>query len=494
MKCVLEAARCVNSDTNMKRADLLRTSLWSVCLLGLTGCTTYVQTGPPVVSVSPPPVRVEPPRVYVSPPPVYVAPPPGVEVAPTVEIRAESDFYEPLTPYGRWEVIEPYGRCWVPTRIEADWRPYCHGHWERTEAGWYWASDEPWAWATYHYGRWDLHPQFGWYWVPQTRWAPAWVSWHHGGGYLGWAPLHPSVRVELGGPIEVDRRLIPRPGFVFVEEKRFLEPVRPKTVIVNNTTIINKTVNITNVKVVNNTVINEGPRVDLIQQTTGRKIQPVPVHELRHKDEAVVIGDKNRAPGFRSEKVEPVIRKEGEPRENAPVITSPQRIRELHLKAEQESQKNARELERKAQLESELRARELQRQAQVESQRHAKELERKAQLESQQRAMELQQKAREEAQRTTKELQKKAQLESQQRAAELQKKAQEDSQKASKELERKAQLRAEQRAWELHQQAHEKMEKNPKDAEKKAPPSEPQRRGQGKKKEPEEQKKTTPAP
>ena len=81
----------------------------------------------------------------------------GVSVGlPSVEIRAASDFYEPLTPYGRWEVVGSYGRCWIPGRVEAGWRPYCNGYWQRTDAGWYWVSDEPWAWATYHYGRWNL--------------------------------------------------------------------------------------------------------------------------------------------------------------------------------------------------------------------------------------------------------------------------------------------------------------------------------------------------
>src|SRR6266852_6079619 len=182
----------------------------------LTGCVAYVEpTGPPRVYVSPPPVAVELPRVYLPPPPVQIAPPPvlvtpptRVEVSVGVEIRAEADFYEPLSPYGRWEVVGTYGRCWIPTRIEADWRPYCNGHWERTEAGWFWASDEPWGWATYHYGRWDLHPQLGWYWVPQIQWSPAWVSWHHGGGYIAWAPWHPSVRIAAAGPVEVDVKLI----------------------------------------------------------------------------------------------------------------------------------------------------------------------------------------------------------------------------------------------------------------------------------------------
>ena len=66
-------------------------------------------------------------------------------------------------------------------------------------------------------------------------------------------------------------------AFVFVEERRFLEPIRPKTVVVNNTTIINKT------------VINEGPRTEVIEKVTGHKIQPVQVRELRHKEEAAVV-------------------------------------------------------------------------------------------------------------------------------------------------------------------------------------------------------------
>src|ERR1041384_6117803 len=152
------------------------------------------------------------------------------ESSPQVEnsyvgIRAESDFYEPLSPYGRWEVVGTYGRCWIPGRVDRDWRPYSNGSWQRTDAGWYWASDEPWGWATYHYGRWDLNPQLGWYWVPQTQWAPAWVSWHEGGGYVGWAPLQPSARVSAGGSVTVNVALIPRQAFVFVEPRHFLQPV-----------------------------------------------------------------------------------------------------------------------------------------------------------------------------------------------------------------------------------------------------------------------------
>jgi hypothetical protein len=196
---------------------------------------------------------------------------------PGVEIRTDSDFYEPLTAYGRWEVVGSYGRCWIPGRVEADWRPYSEGYWQRTDAGWYWVSQEPWAWATYHYGRWDLSPRFGWYWVPQTQWAPAWVSWHSGGGYIGWAPLYPSnVRV-----------ISPR-SYVFVEQRHFLEPVRRSELIVNNTTLINKTVTITNTKTVNNTFINEGPKTQVIETASGQKVQEVPSRELRRKQEAPI--------------------------------------------------------------------------------------------------------------------------------------------------------------------------------------------------------------
>ena len=192
----------------------------------------------------------------------------AAEISVGVTIHAESDFYEPLTPHGNWVVIGSYGRCWRPGHVEAGWRPYCNGSWQRTDGGWYWVSDEPWGWATYHYGRWDFDAEFGWYWVPQIVWGPSWVSWHEGGGYIGWAPLSPHGRIDVR---------VNSPRVVFVEERRFLEPVRHKTVIVNNTTIINKT------------VINEGPRTEVIEKVTGHKIQPVQVRELRRKEEGAVV-------------------------------------------------------------------------------------------------------------------------------------------------------------------------------------------------------------
>ena len=230
----------------------------------------------------------------------------GVSVPlPAVEIRTESDFYEPLAPQGEWVVVGSYGRCFRPRGVEAGWRPYCNGNWQRTDAGWYWVSDEPWAWATYHYGRWDFTDQYGWYWVPQIQWAPAWVSWHEGGGYVGWAPLYPS-----------GVRVISPQAYVFVEERHFMEPVRRTTVVVNTTTIINKT------------VINTGPATAVIEKASGRKVQAVPVQELRHKQEATVV-TKQRTPAPAIEnkvpvrsKVEPVEKNTVAPR-NLPSTREP---------------------------------------------------------------------------------------------------------------------------------------------------------------------------
>ncbi|HEX5218704.1 MAG TPA: DUF6600 domain-containing protein [Verrucomicrobiae bacterium] len=300
--------------------------LSSALALAATGCATHVHkrtvyVPPPVVLTPPPPEVVTPPPAP-PPPPVVVAPPaqppvvvvPPAAPAPVVVIQAERDFYEPLSPYGRWVVVPGYGYSWVPARVETDWRPYSDGYWQRTDAGWYWVSEEPWGWATYHYGRWDWHAQFGWFWVPQTQWAPAWVAWREGGGYVGWAPLRPSISIGASlTSVNYEPAFASR-AFVFVEQRHMMDRVRPKNVVVNNTTIINKTVNITKVNVVNKTVINEGPRPDVIERESGRKIHTVAAREFRHREETAVAGRNLNMTRNNGPRSEPIVRKEVEPR------------------------------------------------------------------------------------------------------------------------------------------------------------------------------------
>ena len=294
---------------SVARAGLV---LGSVLVIALMGCRTRVVHETRTVYVPAPAAPQPAPQV------VYVQPAAQPPPEPTiVVIQSENDFYEPLAAYGRWVVVGSYGRVWVPARVEPGWRPYSNGYWERTDAGWYWASEEPWGWATYHYGRWDFHASYGWVWVPQTQWAPAWVSWREGGGYVGWAPLRPNARPDARVEHEREPAFDSR-AFVFVEHRRMLEPVRAKTVIVNNTTIINQTVNITQVTVVNKTVINEGPRPEVIERESGRKVRAVPVREIRHREEAPVASRQHK--GEKASE-QPVVARPIE--KQNPVVTQP---------------------------------------------------------------------------------------------------------------------------------------------------------------------------
>src|SRR6266404_7433796 len=91
-------------------------------------------------------------------------------------------FYNKLEPYGDWIETGDYGYVFHPRQAESSrsWRPYTDGRWVYTDAGCTWISEEPFGWATYHYGRWTRLRGIGWVWVPGNQWAPAWVSWRKG--------------------------------------------------------------------------------------------------------------------------------------------------------------------------------------------------------------------------------------------------------------------------------------------------------------------------
>jgi ribonuclease E len=84
---------------------------------------------------------------------------------------------------------------------------------------------------------------------------------------------------------------------------------------VNNTTIINKTVNVTKIKVVNNIVINEGPNTTVIEKASGRRIEAVPAREMRRKLEAPVVEHERQRGHVVETKPAPPQEKAPEPRE-----------------------------------------------------------------------------------------------------------------------------------------------------------------------------------
>ncbi len=188
-------------------------------------------------------------------------------------------FYESLAPYGDWVEMPDYGWSWSP-RVERGWRPYTRGQWVMTDDGWFWDSDEHFGWAAYHYGRWVNDQNYGWFWVPGTEWAPAWVSWRHGNGYTGWAPLPPRatwqthVGLSIAG-LDIDA-FIGEGDYNFVRDRSFVDRGVYQRVLppAQNVTIINVTNNVTNYTVVNQRIVNGGIAVANVERAVGRQVPP----------------------------------------------------------------------------------------------------------------------------------------------------------------------------------------------------------------------------
>ncbi len=201
----------------------------------------------------------------------------------------ESLFYSELSPYGRWIQRGSYGWVWEPTRVEVGWRPYTRGHWVATDYGWTWLSEEPWGWATYHYGRWLFDREYGWLWVPGTQWGPAWVSFQQGNGYVGWAPLPPSVGFRAGigiqiGGLSLTAQIDPY-AYSFVSERYFLESRVYDSILppARNVTFVHSTRNITSIRVINHRVVNQGIPMQRIEQVTGRPVRRYQLTETRNR-------------------------------------------------------------------------------------------------------------------------------------------------------------------------------------------------------------------
>jgi len=204
----------------------------------------------------------------------------GLHIGPSGRANVDVGFfYDDLASYGNWVQRPRYGWVWTPRVAVASWRPYQYGHWVWTDLGWTWVSDEPFGWATYHYGRWYDDPDYGWGWVPGDQWAPAWVDWQAGNDYVGWAPLPPSYDYSPG--VTVSLNLAPA-DFIFVPQNRFLETrlvgfVAPRW---ECDRIYRGTRSFTRYDRFNNQVFNAGFPVDRVQQWTGRRVQRYQVGDL----------------------------------------------------------------------------------------------------------------------------------------------------------------------------------------------------------------------
>ena len=142
----------------------------------------------------------------------------------------DDDFYgaEDLHNNGEWIYTRDYGYVWKPyeniTGVYDNWSPYRYGQWRFLPYyGWTWVNDEPWGWATYHHGRWVYYNGY-WAWTPyssrrasRSYWRPALVIFTTWGNNYCWYPLPYS--------------------YGYYNYNYYYN--RQKTVIINNTTVVN---------------------------------------------------------------------------------------------------------------------------------------------------------------------------------------------------------------------------------------------------------------
>jgi hypothetical protein len=176
-------------------------------------------------------------------------------------------FYDELSPYGTWIQDPQYGYVWRPDVEQDDFRPYySNGRWAMTEYGNTWVSNYDWGWAPFHYGRWVYNRYRQWIWIPDTVWGPAWVSWRSGGGYYGWAPMGPSINININFGI-------PDNWWVFIPQRNIYYDSFPRYYSRRNVTIIHNTTIINNTYERNRRTYYTGPRVDDVRRATRGDVQ-----------------------------------------------------------------------------------------------------------------------------------------------------------------------------------------------------------------------------
>ncbi len=170
-------------------------------------------------------------------------------------------FHEELAQHGTWREDRKFGPVWHPRGVKRNWRPYTDGRWVPAKQGYIFETQEPWGWATYHYGNWMPHQQHGWVWVPGRTWYPHTCAWRESNDYVGWAPIPPPGYLDDGGMGGSMLNMLEPSMWLFVQAAQFLlgfgqpydsgysyynsgylAPVASAPVIYRQTTIINNIV------------------------------------------------------------------------------------------------------------------------------------------------------------------------------------------------------------------------------------------------------------
>jgi hypothetical protein len=211
------------------------------------------------------------------------------------EYGGDGYFYTALSPFGEWFELNDGMTVWRPTMMPRNWEPYTIGRWEWTADGWYWDSDEPFGYITYHYGRWYNDEYYGWIWVPDDQWAPAWVEWRYDDDYVGWAPLSPYGVFQIGMGLHFTNEYHAPYGYWnFVAYNHFCDrnvyhyyagPTY-KYRIYNGTRFRN------DYDYSNGRVINRGIGYDVVRERSGRPIRTSEI--IRTTDPREVTGNRDK--------------------------------------------------------------------------------------------------------------------------------------------------------------------------------------------------------
>ncbi len=144
---------------------------------------------------------------------------------------------------------------------------------------------------------------------------PAWVSWRTSDQHVGWAPLPPEARFEKRSGIQnwADSYYdIDAGEYVFVPNEEMGDENVQGAVLPpeRNVTIVNETVNVTNIVYTNTIIVNHGPDFDFLRGRSRRPIDRLRLQREYGLDQpsarAVVRGDVVRmaAPPFTARAVE----------------------------------------------------------------------------------------------------------------------------------------------------------------------------------------------
>jgi len=214
-----------------------------------------------------------------------------------VPARAQEDadigmFYSSLGSEGEWIPVDGGNYVWHPSGVDPDWRPYTDGHWVWTDDGWYWASDEPWAWATYHYGRWYYDDTYGWVWMPGYEWAPAWVEWRYGDDCIGWAPLSPYAVFSVNWGVHY-RRYWATPyyywSFVDCRYMGYGDMHRYIYRTSENARFIGRTRTAGSVRYDGGRIVTRGPEREYVERRGGVQIPRASLVDVRERGQAGMI-------------------------------------------------------------------------------------------------------------------------------------------------------------------------------------------------------------